>query len=346
MGSTIRMTKENGQTIAWADYDAWGVPLSPQGHDMNTAWIDNAVGFTSYTYDKVLDLYFAQARFYDANTRRFISVDPIKDGLNWYAYCGNNPVVFVDPLGLALLRDYVEDNNGTITWDGKTQTVTATVNGLTRTFTAGTHGIFVTENNRMVVSDDILDVAFSKGSQQIVDNKYNIVNSANNFDVDAKIVAGVIYTEQRYNVNRVDSATDWVGIYRIPFLDTSVGIGQVKISAVKFLEDNGYVPKITETISMGGGYALTPHQQRYVRLAIDSNNIEYVAAYLKYFQDTWENAYPNIKNNAGVLGTLYNNGPYDSSGKLRTPHANPQPSPGFGSCVQQHYNAMGYLLSL
>lgn len=26
--------------------------------------------------------------------------DPIKDGLQWYAYVGDNPVVFVDPLGL------------------------------------------------------------------------------------------------------------------------------------------------------------------------------------------------------------------------------------------------------
>ena len=26
--------------------------------------------------------------------------DPIKDGLNWYAYCGGNPVGFVDPSGM------------------------------------------------------------------------------------------------------------------------------------------------------------------------------------------------------------------------------------------------------
>ena len=100
LGSTIRMTKETGETIAWADYDAWGVPLSSIDFDMNMASVDNAIGFTSYTYDIVLDIYFAQARFYDANSRRFISVDPIKDGVNWYAYCGNNPVVFVDPSGL------------------------------------------------------------------------------------------------------------------------------------------------------------------------------------------------------------------------------------------------------
>ena len=108
LGSTIRMTKENGDTIAWADYDAWGKPLSPKYFDMNAAGIDNAVGFTSYTYDTVLDIYFAQARFYDQNTRRFISVDPIKDGINWYAYCGNNPVVFVDPSGLVITQAEIQ----------------------------------------------------------------------------------------------------------------------------------------------------------------------------------------------------------------------------------------------
>jgi hypothetical protein len=34
---------------------------------------------------------------------RFITVDPGKDGLNWYAYCGDNPVNRIDPDG----RDYI-----------------------------------------------------------------------------------------------------------------------------------------------------------------------------------------------------------------------------------------------
>jgi hypothetical protein len=32
---------------------------------------------------------------------RFITVDPGKDGMNWYAYCGNNPIRFIDPNGFA-----------------------------------------------------------------------------------------------------------------------------------------------------------------------------------------------------------------------------------------------------
>jgi hypothetical protein len=38
---------------------------------------------------------------YDAVDRRFMAIDPIRDGLNWYAYCGNNPVIFIDNTGLS-----------------------------------------------------------------------------------------------------------------------------------------------------------------------------------------------------------------------------------------------------
>jgi hypothetical protein len=50
------------------------------------------------------------ARWYDAQTARFISEDPVRDGGNWFAYVGSNPLKFVDPTGLiseeheALLR--------------------------------------------------------------------------------------------------------------------------------------------------------------------------------------------------------------------------------------------------
>jgi hypothetical protein len=45
---------------------------------------------------------------------RFISVDPAKQELNWYAYCGNNPVKYVDPDGEFF--DAIFDAIG-IAWD-------------------------------------------------------------------------------------------------------------------------------------------------------------------------------------------------------------------------------------
>jgi len=40
-----------------------------------------------------------RARYYDPEAGRFTSRDPAKDGLNWYAYCRQNPLIYVDPDG-------------------------------------------------------------------------------------------------------------------------------------------------------------------------------------------------------------------------------------------------------
>ena len=51
----------------------------------------------NYTYN-------AQNRLYDADTHRFTQKDPANDGWNWYAYCGNNPLVLIDPSGRTAVR--------------------------------------------------------------------------------------------------------------------------------------------------------------------------------------------------------------------------------------------------
>jgi len=45
-------------------------------------------------------LYSLNARYYDASLGRFITEDPARNGMNWFVYCGNNPLRFVDPTGL------------------------------------------------------------------------------------------------------------------------------------------------------------------------------------------------------------------------------------------------------
>jgi hypothetical protein len=47
---------------------------------------------------------FPGARFFENGNAvgeegRFTSEDPARDGINWYAYCNNNPMRYVDPTG-------------------------------------------------------------------------------------------------------------------------------------------------------------------------------------------------------------------------------------------------------
>ena len=51
-------------------------------------------------YDAVTGLTDYGFRDYSPAYARFITEDPIRDGANWFAYVGNNPVNWVDPDGL------------------------------------------------------------------------------------------------------------------------------------------------------------------------------------------------------------------------------------------------------
>ena len=66
----------------------------------------NPFRYRSYYYDTETGLYFLQTRYYDPEIGRFITIDDISylapdtiNGLNLYAYCGNNPVMRTDSQG-------------------------------------------------------------------------------------------------------------------------------------------------------------------------------------------------------------------------------------------------------
>ena len=100
-GNTRYYTKDNGQSFAELTYDAWGMPESPNKLLNNDHGNYVYATYTGHIFDTTLDIYFAEARFYDAQTRQWLAMDPIKDGGNWYQYCYSNPLRYWDPLGLS-----------------------------------------------------------------------------------------------------------------------------------------------------------------------------------------------------------------------------------------------------
>ena len=62
--------------------------------------VPNRFKFTGQQLDPVTQQYYLRARFYNPVIARFTQEDTYRgDGLNLYAYCANNPVLYVDPLG-------------------------------------------------------------------------------------------------------------------------------------------------------------------------------------------------------------------------------------------------------
>ncbi|MCL2391952.1 MAG: DUF6531 domain-containing protein [Oscillospiraceae bacterium] len=99
--SNLFGTDSDGEIRFHMIYDDWGLAQIETRLDMNFHGLDNINNFTGYTFDQVLGIYYAINRFYDANLRRFISEDPIRDGQNWMVYTANNPITYIDPLGLS-----------------------------------------------------------------------------------------------------------------------------------------------------------------------------------------------------------------------------------------------------
>jgi len=97
----------DGQSDTTLAYDEFGVRKVGPGE----IGCKNPFGFTGYQPDDVSGLHYAQARYYDPKNARMVAEDPIRSGLNWYEYCGGNPVGWVDPLGL------VCEEEKTITYD-------------------------------------------------------------------------------------------------------------------------------------------------------------------------------------------------------------------------------------
>lgn len=88
-------------------YDAWGNWEIVVNNAEDIASL-NPFRYRSYYFDTETNLYYLQTRYYDPELGRFISADSIEyldpetlGGLNLYAYCGNNPVMGIDPNGNA-----------------------------------------------------------------------------------------------------------------------------------------------------------------------------------------------------------------------------------------------------
>ncbi|MBW8042153.1 MAG: hypothetical protein FVQ85_19435 [Planctomycetes bacterium] len=104
LGSVIAISDSVGRVVEKYQYAVYGNPriLNQNNKQLTDSKYGNPYMFTGRRFDTETRLYYYRARYYSTEIGRFLQVDPIgyTDGLNLYAYCGNNPVVLIDPLGL------------------------------------------------------------------------------------------------------------------------------------------------------------------------------------------------------------------------------------------------------
>lgn len=182
----------------------------------------------------------------------------------------------------------------------------------------------------------------SNAAEAINENSEYIINAANFYNVDPCIVAACIFTEQDLNYDWKDQYFDYIlSFYNI--LDMSVGLGQMRVSTAKFIEDMNYIEEAKATdggwnVPIIGNIHGTEQMMRVYRLNNNESNVYYVAAYIRYFVDVWEDNYNEISNRPDILATLYNLGH-----EITSPNSSPQ-SNSFGDHANDYYYMMYLLL--
>ena len=140
-GDIIGVYNSTGKKIGAYTYDAWG-KCSLSVANGNTI-LENEVmhhynpfRYRGYYYDYETGFYYLQSRYYNPEWGRFINADGYINangdilGFNMFAYCGNNPVMNIDPngdmilppifkkqLAVTLLMYWIFGNGDTLSFD-------------------------------------------------------------------------------------------------------------------------------------------------------------------------------------------------------------------------------------
>ena len=93
-GSVRYLTGSDGSIRNHYRYSTFGETITAE------ETVPNRLRYNGQMADGLTGLYYLRARYYNASLGRFTQEDVIyNDGLNLYAYCNNNPVMYSDPSG-------------------------------------------------------------------------------------------------------------------------------------------------------------------------------------------------------------------------------------------------------
>ena len=116
LGSVVNLSDQYGRVTARADYTDWGEVRRYTDITVDGGFrrLLPEITYATHEYDDVLNQFYAKARMYDAENKRFAAIDPILNPAEYsisnyvsdpmmlvqYLYAKNNPIRWIDLLGL------------------------------------------------------------------------------------------------------------------------------------------------------------------------------------------------------------------------------------------------------
>ena len=116
VGSVVANTDQDGFVIRENDFDAYGnivneIDLTTDNFPAGFGGSTNDLLFSTKERDFSTGLDYFGFRYYDPVLGKFTTRDPsgYPDGPNNYLYVNNNPINWIDPMGLKKIKDYQEE---------------------------------------------------------------------------------------------------------------------------------------------------------------------------------------------------------------------------------------------
>ncbi|WP_200946021.1 RHS repeat-associated core domain-containing protein, partial [Caulobacter sp. Root487D2Y] len=211
-GSIVSVTDAAGAAITTNTYDEYGLP---------NAGNQGRFQYTGQIWLPEVGLYHYKARAYSPTLGRFLQTDPIGygDGLNMYAYVGNDPLNRSDPMGLASEDDAERERRRREADERRKreqQPCGSDFAGPSCSVAKGGG-----DSSTLNKIGDVINGPSAKAT--IVKNQNAIKEMAERYGVDPALIMAIIFEEQSHKLPfGIEELTDST-------VTSTVGLGQITI---------------------------------------------------------------------------------------------------------------------